>query len=101
MRDRHVKLGVTMPELAMHGLEELEKKMRRNEPNLNPFDAARLIEVGARPEKAARGKQRSNPTVFAPHLFPRRPGNSRFNTLQRTAVRQTAFPTRVHTYIAL
>lgn len=64
MRDRQVKLGVMMQDLASYGLKELEEKMERNQLKLKPLDAVRLVEVGARLEKAARGEEGSTPAII-------------------------------------
>jgi hypothetical protein len=57
MRQRHAKLGMMMQEVAGYALAELAKKADQKRLKLTPLEWARLIKVGARLEKAARGRR--------------------------------------------
>jgi hypothetical protein len=57
MRKRQAHLGVTMQSIAAQGLKELQDRMQQKLPlNLEPSDIARMMDVGARLERGARGE---------------------------------------------
>jgi hypothetical protein len=56
MNQRQVKLGMLAQEVALAGLLELKQKMATSTPlNLSGDEARRLLDVGLRLERAARG----------------------------------------------
>jgi hypothetical protein len=60
MRRRHAEIGMRMQAVALHALEELERKVVSGQPlGLSADDAKTLLDAGAALERAAMGEKES------------------------------------------
>ena len=71
MAERQARTGMEMQDLAAQGLRELLSRLDRKAPlNLSPRDIARLMEVGAKLERTARGEEAEDrPTTIEANFF--------------------------------
>src|ERR1017187_2409163 len=56
MHKRHAKMGMLAQTLAVRKLEKVVNKIEQNEDTLSPADAARILDIGVKVERLARGE---------------------------------------------
>jgi hypothetical protein len=66
MHKRHAKMGMLAQTLAVRKLEKVVNKIEQNEDSLSPADAARILNIGVKVERLARGESTESHEASGP-----------------------------------
>ena len=66
MHKRHAKMGMLAQTLAVRKLEKVVNKIEQDQENLSPTDAARILDIGVKVERQARGESTESHELSGP-----------------------------------